>query len=692
MSVFKAYIFLYATAVLMLFPQLSASAIRPSLEGAASLGYRAGEMSQGGSDVENVDELYQRYSLLAKASGNLYNRRGGPYKLSMGYHNLSYLTNVNDQKYSPSLSLFSWDGDLKLLMPHLHGLDLLLYSSSRAGVQPKHKGVSVKSLSDLVIGLEKTETNRSGFDLKLGVNGGPYYYLYRNMYSYADDEELYEDYDMFGMSIESGVNWLHVYREKSKPNGLEKRTYHFGNIGLPERGSSVLGVYSLDVSKRLWYGLTNWLDLSADFLYSDEETNDGDISTERMTFAFKGDLDRTSMASYFIGTRVDSDLQVARSIALPFWADHWFAPGTVLSVVNDYTESENESYPSMVVERRRTLDDRLILTSNNDKLFLETGYKLNKLDATDEDRESHSIYFEGYTRRKETFDYAASYVYDTDKSSDAIYDDKTSYSHNLSGSLYYWPNREIQTTLKQGYIYVSASDNPSFDKQEIFITTFSIVKNSSLGLRSYLDLNRINTLYGDGTEGLLHTVSLSLQNEIAKRLQVDFSVNYANEKNDSSGADIEDESLTSRADIRYKLVRNLQSDTFLQTSQRNTTGQNSVSGFEAEERLEYSYYNSSFSKRKLFDLAGSIWYEKLTVGNTDDDRNRLEMAFNYYPTRALSCGVSYSYDSDIETAIRSLYAALRYPLFTMDVGYTKSISEIGNVKKDSYNINLTKRF
>lgn len=680
----------------MLFSPLYASARLAPLAGGVRLGYLDYKMSDAVSKGEDADSFSQQYSLVATQNGNLYNRRGGPYKLKLTYDHLRYMTNINGEEHSPSSSFFGWDGDLGLKMPHLYGLDLSLYSSKKRIVVPI-EDFELGFLTDgFFTDLSFKDTKQSGFKLRLGVNGGPYYYLYQNSYDRVDDKGFHGRFSRLGMSVNSGVNWVHLYRDKESPGGIEKQTFILGNIGLPTdalstRGSAAyLSIYS---DSRLWYRLTNWLDISADFRYSDEENDDEDIYTERATLALEGATRRSSIGAYVFHETVLDGSQKKNILGLPFWADYSLFPRTNLYFSNNYIDSEVKDLATLDVKQSRLLTDSLVLSSSPGRdLFLETGYALKKLDKFDEDMESHSIYFDVYTQRKDRTNYTFSYRYDTDTISTAAYDERTSYSHSLDGYVDYRPSMESKFYLSQAYLSAYQRSSISSERYEIYITTLGLDHVTSLRTRSNLSITRANKLNNDGTEELDNFISAYMKKDINGRLQLKIVLNYNRSQDDLSGFNKKSKSLMSRTNIVYKAAKSLESQTSLETSQVDTSGVDSQSEFKVGEELKYSYNLRGFSKRKLFDLAGAVRYRRWNIGSDRYDDNWLEMKINYYPTLAFSCGAAYDSQSESEIVVKRLYAALKFPLLTLKGGYAQRLNEVVDRKEDIYNIDFTKRF
>lgn len=686
LSTNKVHILLYFTAACLLLMPLSASARTLGINGLANLGYGAFD-SRYGTAHDEADSFSQRYSLVAKKNGNIYNRRGGPYKITVTYDHLKYLTNINDTEYSPSLSLFGWDGDLRLRMPHLHGLNLHLYSNSRNDIKSVQPDIGVSNslgfLSDLKISVN---TKRNGFKAKLGVNGGPYYYLYHNNVKREVLDLPDEDYSRLGIAVQYGVNWLHVRRDVEKPGAVEKKTVILGNVGLPQDGQTSLNSTDYFTS-RYWYRLTNWLEISTDLMIIDEVNNNVDISTKRATMALRGVTKRGNIGTHSVHERSDSKLESKRSLVLPFWAFYKISPGTSIGFINSYTDTKSEDLATTSVIRAKSLSDRLTLDSESDTLFLETGYALNKFAGYGREMESHSIYFDGYTRLKEKFDYGLSYRYDTGVSSGANNDSST-YNHSINGNLMYRLSQRTRLSLSQGYLLnYRGHDNQS----EGINTTFNIDHNSPGGFSSSLKIARSNRTNEAGGDELNNTISGSLKNEINKKLKLSIQVMYQNNEIDKITGNKETESLVSRTDVRYRVARNLESNTILEASRSKAKG-GSSSLFEVGEDLKYSYNRRGFNKRKLFDVVANIRHKKMKIRNSQSDQNWFQLGLNYYPTLPFSCGASYSSQSESDVVGKALHFAFRYPLLTFSGGYSQYLDGDRDGREDRYNIDFTKMF
>lgn len=714
--VYKTYILICFLAVCAFLSPRSTSTSHASVGGTVGLRYIDYEISGSSSNNESAKAFYEDYSLIAMKNGNIYNRRGGPYSLTVTYDHLKYYTDLKNVEYSPVSSFLGWNGDLLLSMPHIYGLNLNLYSLNKRNTRRNHINIAADSLSHgLVYDLEFVDTKNNGFNLSLGVNGGPYYHLYGYSFDRQFSDDPSEEFSRLGFALQYGVNFLHLYYDKEEPLGISKRTLIFGNIALPQvvvatpetteyglRNTSVtrsasdhLGSYAPAYApKRLWYRLTNWLDVSADFLFSDEEGDVEDISTKRLSIALDGDLGRTNIGTYAFHERIDSDLKSKRTLHLPLWVDTRLSPETSLYFSNKYVDTETEDLLTLSVARSRTLTDRITLTSDlKGRLYMETGYVLKKSGLAGVDMESHSIYFDGYTRRKGPLNYSLLYRFDTAMRSDASYDGRISYSNLFNGSVTYnLIQKQLRFRLLQGYLSAYERNKLPSERYERFNTTLNIDYQPSGTTHSVLDIGRSNLVYEDGAEALQNMVHLYVRKEINGKLKVAIDVDYSDSKEDLDGVNKEFTRLGSLNHLRYKLVRSLESDTSLLTSQTKSKGGASNSSFKLGEELKYIYSTKGFNRRALFDIAGSAWYKKSKIGGGNYEDNWLEMKINYYPTRYFTCGAAYSSENDSTIINKKLYAALSYPLLTLKGSYSQQLHKDADRKEDLYKIDFTKRF
>ena len=183
MPLHRAYILICFVTAFLLWSPRSASAASAStkVSGSASLRYADYELNEGGIRGYVGDTFYQQYSLRAMRGGNLYNRSGGPYSLTLSYDHLRFLSHINGTDSSSSLSAFGWDGKLGLDMPHLYGLKFNMSASKGRSVatvvnDPSHGDLAAGLIDDL----SSLDQKSNRFDLTLGTNGGPYYYLYHS--------------------------------------------------------------------------------------------------------------------------------------------------------------------------------------------------------------------------------------------------------------------------------------------------------------------------------------------------------------------------------------------------------------------------------------------------------------------------------------------------------------------------------
>lgn len=680
----KGYIFLYFITACLLLTPLSASARSLGLDALARLSYSAYD---GGTDLdhEKADSFSQSYSVTATKKGNLYNRRGGPYSIAFGYNHLRYLTNVNNTKYSPSISVFRWSGNLRLSMPHLNGLSLSIYSNSISDIDRNKSDLGDRNWGGFVYDLDlRHEIKTKGFDLKLGVNGGPYYYLYHNNYKILVSEGPDRDFSRIGMSVQYQVNWLHFFRDVESFGGKERRVYSLGNVGLPKKISSFLTGSTYFSEDRYWYRLTNWLQISTDLLVVDEKGDDGDTSAERATIVLRGAAGRGYGGSFSTHERYDSNDVSRRSLSLPFWAGYNFSPSTRTYFVNNYSEAKSEDHATSAVTRAKHLVDNFTLISDKkDRYYLETGYGLEKSNTSTGEMESHSVNFGVSTRLKDSFDYGLTYRYGTNKVADKGTENRSS-SQALRGNIYYRTTPQTRMSLSQ--LYLSLSDQGK-QVSELFTTDFTINHNSK-ELSSYLVIKRSNSIEEGGAERMTYSTSGNAQKDINGRLSLSIGLNYSKEDVDGVADDSESISQIGMVNITYIVARNLNSKTLILTNSSDQSGtiSGSASTLKIREDLKYTYYLKGFSKRKLFDIGGAIESEKSKANGSRYDRDAFNIGFNYYPARFFSCGASYAHSSESDLDIKRLYFGLTYPLLALKGNWSS------NGAAEKYRLDLVKKF
>lgn len=725
MSLYKTYILISFVAVCLLLSPLSAYAALPRIAGSATLGYRDYDIKGGASKDDAGESFYQKYSLIAMQRGNLYNRRGGPYQLNITYDHLQYLTDINGTDYSPSTSFLGWNGGLALKMPHLYGLNLTLYSSKSRTVSQIEESFSGDLSSGLVYDLLLNDIKNSGFSMSLGTNGGPYYYLYQNSYEQLRDEINDEKFTRRAMAVQYGVNWLHLYEDKEDPGDRKILTFILGNKGLrnssartiPERLDYFSGVLSSapTVSNylarsspadiRLWYKLTNWLDVSADILYSEEE-NDyvEDISTKKLTLALKGSDGQTDMGTYSVHERIDTDSKSSRLLHLPLWIDHSISPGTNIYFSNNYDSFQTKDLTTLVVDKSRKITEALTLISRpRNNVFMETEYKFTRHDNNDAGRESHSLNLRGYARQNKSLNYSFLYRYginvDYHAVDDAVagtyYSGTASYSHNLEVSVAYRPTPQARFYLRQGYLSGYERKTLPSERYERFNTSFNFDWKGSNGFKSYLDITRSTLVYEDGTEEVDDSIVADMAKNLNGRMRATIDVSLTKRRRTNG---INDESTNSyiRGEINYKVEKNLLSNTRLTLNSTDTNQGSTQSRLEIGEELRYNYYRDGFTRRKLFDLTGSVWYSKLERDGSNYNQ-WLKMQVNYYPSATFHCGVAYStenedYRKDEDSSLKTLYFALTYPLLSLNGSYSQQLDGVGDEEENMFKLDLRKKF
>lgn len=689
MPLHRAYILICFVAAFLLWSPRSASAVSTLVSGSASLKYTDYELNEGGIRGYVGDTFYQKYSLRGMGGGNLYNRSGGPYNFTLSYDHLRFLSHINGTDSSSSLSAFGWDGTLRLDMPHLYGLKFNMAASK---VKSAAIGLSAPSYGDLNPGLVDDLSSSNGknnsYSLTLGTNGGPYYYLYHSSTHSVGLSGSRQDSSRSGLSMQYGVNWLHLYRTKEDSFG--QRVFRIGNV-------------SADGGRRYWYRLTNWLDVSADFQYVESDANQGDSSRNAMTLAFNGSDGQTDIGGYMVYVRGDSDSETSKSLSLPFWVGHKLSPVNTLSLYNSYSNTETRKLATPGVSRSTNLRESLVLNSRPSRdFYLDTGYSFGKRDLDGAGSESHSVSINGYKRGVDGFFYTFSYRYDRaiaiDKVDDAAagttYSGLSADSHTINASVTYSPTTQTRLYLKQAYLAAYALGREPSERYERFVTTFNLKHNFLSGWDSRLDIVRDMLLYEDGPERITDKMHIDISNNINSRMEVDIDLDFTKGQSESDGIHKDSTSSAARTSILYRLKRNLTSRTGLNTSQSKSSEAASQSTIGLSEGLTYSYYRKGFTKRKLYDLSASVYYFKREAGNSQEEKDSLNMAVSYYPTSNFSCGASYSTEAGDAQEItkKTLYFALKYTLLSLNGSYVQRLRDEVDREENLYKLDLNKKF
>jgi hypothetical protein len=177
-------------------------------------------------------------------------------------------------------------------------------------------------------------------------------------------------------------------------------------------------------------------------------------------------------------------------------------------------------------------------------------------------------------------------------------------------------------------------------------------------------------------------------------------------------------SLSNAATFQYRYNRNLDSRLLLAY---NRIVDNSItsSSYDAEQRLDYTYFSKTGLSRKLFEINEMITYSSSpglattqfsTLGNSNSvssfnrtavagnnkSRASLTIGFKYYPLRVLvfSAGARYQYDNSISNYSLLWYSSVttNFRLFQASLDYYQGKRQSDGLIEKKFTANVKKSF
>lgn len=708
-------------AIALAVPCISRAQIHP-LRGNIELGYYSLKSSENGSVVTDNDIFYQRYSIATGVSGNIYNKRSGPYRLDVIYNYADYKSNTIGKSYHADAGYFDWNGRMDLNFFHLKGLRVSLYAMRttsevlEADVTSATAQVGGYGLSDKIVSeIEQAPYYSHGLNATLGNNGGPRYYL-----SYVADTyepttgKIKQEEARFSMS--KGVNWLHLYRgerlDADPAATMTVYTIRLGNVGMANYSrKSVLGRglsggmgkrFALSsimtpgaspaTEDRFWYRLTNWLNVSTDIMHSKIDMQTGERNYDAMNFLVIGERSWWNLYARTGYIRRQGDSEDNRVFYLPLHLDFTSTQFTEYRLSHQYRVEKTEDESLMTESEESLLSESFwSIWRPRGWLKLETEYDFDNTSDDSREVRAHSFRIQGFTRREKRFDYGFTYGYNNTATDDFATGETDQNSHlaNFQGSYRFGNNAVFAASQSFTISKATAASNETSTKSY----TTSISYKYSIA-RAAFDLRaQRSTRDEDQSKEVRDDIRAKMDFRFDRRMHG--HMRFSTAKTSKSGLISEetrqDEVL---ADIDFKASRAVESKTSIAYTN------NAVDGFDRSdeyfvETLYYTHYKRGRRARALFNIRGEFQYRKTGSDSSGQDSQTYLTEFQYYPSRTLTCGVVYEKRaSDTTRNQMMLYTSLNYPLLRISGRYYhKENGHSGvDVEEDRLYIDVNKRF
>lgn len=309
------------------------------------------EAEEGGSKAVDASHFAQKYSLFYETRGSIFAGRGGEYSLALGgeWANVESDIDLGSTNTDTSIetSKILYRGDVSFApagLPfkiHLYSRDMHLSSFEEDSLffsegnfdqigisEPRASILTPHIIDDLSDGARV----ESGASLVLGIKNGSYLGRYRNMLSrlpklYIDYRELYvrdldtlspehyKEREMAFVSLNKKHNWIH-FRFFDRKDQLTPAYDYSEQIIL-------IGTVN-HLMKREWINLTNWIKLSTDFSYTEENNqavkSQDDENSYLLNFFAKTDRESWQSSVFSNYERTEAVGGLEREFILPIFA------------------------------------------------------------------------------------------------------------------------------------------------------------------------------------------------------------------------------------------------------------------------------------------------------------------------------------------------------------------------------------
>jgi hypothetical protein len=722
-----------------------------TLSGEVEWGYAHYNESSDDGDF-SASHFTQRYSLMYSTSGQLAGGRGGFYDLGVGAEWAGFSTDLDGEELSNDSYKLLYNGRISIAPGGLpFRLNAYSYDSTRISFERSDGSFQLQSLGGtvdpyrlinprLVTDLHNGQTVISGFQAMAGIRNGSYMGRYREVLSrwprvfidyrdiYRRDMESetpqkYHDRDLAFISLNKKDNWFHV-RIKEHEDMLDSR-----NNSLKKQ--LLLGTIDY-MLKRQWINLTNWIAISVDGSYTEEERNWEDFKSKLYELNFMTSMNRKGMSvnSLLNMQREQRGSWTLSSLDLPVYYSRSYDPDTSLrSLFQLWRERRvrddvklDDSYDAYYTRVMLETDKRGRVQLNPSiELETDSGYRGDARSV----RATVEAYSNRLRREKLRWYGSASLARFEGTDSDDI--ETRLWETELEGGF----DRQLRSNLSVGasekLLYGTGSYGTAASRYMRARSTDSFVSNGIDTSAESVDLLRSESVLF-----LEHSTRRRLRNRVQlyfkyqdkegeqlDNLELSHRLDYNSQKWRvrlehlfSTGDDIENlmtyssyvetgpdipsfrDQFQQRGTVEYRPNRfwksSLESD--ITWARGNGNGTNLLLHFEQE--LERTFYARNFTRRKRATLTQSLIYERFKDG-VDRQAMIFGLAGSWYPTRYWRLGAQahyYDYDFKADTLRLSLTTGLDFPLFKLDFSYEYGTIAQSNVVAHRYELNVRKTF
>jgi len=660
--------------------------------GSYSMGYRTHKETEDGKLLGEADSLSQRLSLSVVNRGNLYGMSSSPYSLLLGYTHQRYSTDIDDSSYSPSANDLSWAGDISIVQTRRRGLSLYAMSNKREDSRFSTSAAGSRISVDFPAQAEKQIYSEHGISIIKGdektLKSFLSYYTSSRGYTNEKDER-----DFSHLSLQRGINWLHLDLEErrvSLQGSTERRSVSVGNVS--HRAGQRYVPSSSKRGTREWFRLTNWFEISTDLNYTATKSGESDEnSSYRVSFFGKGYRKIWSMFLSPNYSASENTASTERSLRLPVSVYYFPARKFELSSSTGYSKNESINNLGITLSESESMSENLsAIIEPRAWLTVRPAYYIARNDSNGLSSLSQNAALD-LTAKGANINTSLQSSYGTSKSETIGGIDSKSDNFRVKAGVAYRRFAWVRN-MAFSHEYAVASNNAG-DRTELNTSEFrfSVVPSyrSSADFSALRSESDVNGQASESTE-----VDATLRYDTKKRFSNEMLIYMREGKTEDS-----DTKLTRLKDqATYSFTKNLKSKTIIDsTKDSSQSGDSSQLSF--SQSIYYSHYGGGFLGRKIYDLSGNYSFDKSdSSGAQDRKSSEYFAAINYYLSRVITIGGSYSYRSnnvsDIRTATK-LYANMRYAKLTAGISYRSDVNEnsgAGEKVVERIDFSLTKYF
>lgn len=747
----------FLAAMLCLYP-IAASA---RLTAEAELNYSSYSMSDDNKNHLSSNSLTQNYSLLYSTQGSVLNSRFGRYSLSLGYNwtAVDARTSANGAVYnaSPSRGHILFGGEL-LVDPKEIPIRLTAYSRDLSRNTFSTNGLALSNnmftskegglftSPTLATGINNGLHIDSGATLVAGVKNGMtngYNEILRHfpmiMLDYRDqiNRDLHADIPtdtrlsrLAFVSLNKKDNWFHyrftTYKDNINPtNDYSERQFQLGTVD--------------QHLARRWIDFSNWLQVSADLQLTKRINNNTsqDFEESDLNLFFQAKRRSWEARSYNNFNRYrEINGKLTHRTTVPLYVSGVLNPEVAWSTRTQYKETHDnkgaylesmlagyrvEGFRRSLFTLSHNFDVESSVSENSEMLALSGGLETTSSPA--------------FSRKVSL---GASYSIKNSVQNGSI-SESNFLEQKLNFRSSYTPTNQLRINFQQTNDFTSGN-NAYFS---------SSVRDSNTALPQYF-VPRYGSTNDPGASSYRSLTSLAVAWNPLPRLNIGLTVsedifssaNYGDSNITTATANIGYEmaafrfsnvlsytdgsvligthtsSLSNTATLQYKYSHNL--STMLSLAY-NRVVDNSITSnsFDAEQRLNYTYFGRAGNSRKLLEINEMITYSSSPslakgqfstssnasnvsyfngVAVSGENRNRatFTLGFKYYPLRSLilSAGTRYQYDNKMSNYSLLWYssAAVNFRLFQASLDYYQGKRQSDGLMEKKISANVKKTF